>query len=262
MAHITFDHIAIALPRLAAAPAVLVGELGGSPYFGMTSDVFRFGQWRFEGGGRIEVLEPHGEDGFLHRFLAQHGPGIHHVTFKVPSLRDACDRAESLGYRIVGYKDVHPEWKEAFLHPKQAMGIVVQLAQSSQREDRIAWQAPPGPANPPPPVTLLGLRLRARDRARARVQWEGVLQGTCVDKDDELIYRWPHSPLRIAVEIDPEGKEGPVGIEYVGSRPSAAAHALRVLGSVFIEADRGAPRLRRGAAEGGGLGDPSRSPSR
>src|SRR5687768_12736601 len=59
MAHITFDHIAIALPPLAAAPAVLVGELGGRPYFGMTSKFFRFGQWRFEGGGRIEILEPH-----------------------------------------------------------------------------------------------------------------------------------------------------------------------------------------------------------
>lgn len=237
MAHITFDHIAIAVPRLAAAPAVLVGELGGTPYFGMTSEFFRFGQWRFAGGGRIEILEPHGEDGFLHRFLAQHGPGIHHVTFMVPSLREACDRAESLGYGIVGYKDAHPEWKEAFLHPKQAMGIVVQLAQSTQQEDRIAWQAPPAPAHPPLPVTLLGLRLRARDRARASAQWERVLQGTGVDKGAAIVYRWPDSPLRIVVEIDPEGKEGPVGIEYVGSRPTAAAHALRALGTVVIERD-------------------------
>jgi hypothetical protein len=239
MAHITFDHIAIALPHLAAAPAVLVGELGGTPYFGMTSEFFRFGQWRFTGGGRIEVLEPHGVDGFLHRFLAQHGPGIHHVTFKVPSLREACDRAESLGYGIVGYKDAHPEWKEAFLHPKQAMGIVVQLAQSTQQEDGIAWQAPAGPANPPPAVTLLGLRVRARDRERARAQWEHVLQGIGVERGDEIIYQWPDSPLRIVVEIDPEGKEGPLGIEYVGRRPTAAAHALRVLGAVFIE--RSAP---------------------
>jgi len=235
MAHITFDHIAIALPRLAAAPAVLVGDLGAAPYFGMTSQFFRFGQWRFAGGGRLEILEPYGDDGFLHRFLAQHGPGIHHVTFKVPSLRQACDRAEALGYGIVGYNDSRPDWQEAFLHPRQAMGIVVQLAQSTQSEEHMAWQAPAAPPNPPPPVTLLGLRLRARDRARARAQWESVLQGACVEEGDALIYRWPDSPLRIAVEIDPEGKEGPAGIEYVGSRPAAAAHALRVLGTVFIE---------------------------
>jgi hypothetical protein len=239
MAHITLDHIAIALPRLADAPAVLVGELGGRPYFGMTSEFFRFGQWRFHGGGRIEILEPHGENGFLHRFLAQHGPGIHHVTFKVPSLRQACDRAESLGYGIVGYRDDRPDWKEAFLHPKQAMGIVVQLAESTQREDRRAWEAPAAPPNPPPPVTVLGLRVRARDRAQARAQWDGVLQGVGEDRSNEVMYRWPHSPLRIVVEIDPEGKEGPVGIEYVGRRPTAAAHALRVLGAVFIE--RSAP---------------------
>lgn len=236
MAHVTFDHIAIALPHIDAAPAVLVGELGGAPYFGMEAGVFRFGQWRFEGGGRIEVLEPRGEDGFLHRFLAQHGPGIHHVTFKVPSLRQACDRAEALGYGVVGYSDASPYWKEAFLHPRQAMGIVVQLAQSAGGEEGMPWQAPPGPPHPPPPVTLLGLRVRARDRERARAQWEGVLQGERVDeRDGALVYRWADSPLRLVVEIDPGGKEGPVCIEYAGTRPAAPAHALRVLGAVFAE---------------------------
>ncbi|PYN81112.1 MAG: hypothetical protein DMD96_10745 [Candidatus Rokuibacteriota bacterium] len=120
MRSIRFDHIALAVPRLVDAQAILVGQLGGESAFGMETDAFRFWHWRYEGGGRLEVLEPAGEDGFLHRFLAQRGPGIHHVTFTVPSLGEACDRARAHGYSIVGYDDSDPEWKEAFLHPREA----------------------------------------------------------------------------------------------------------------------------------------------
>ena len=71
----------------------LVGELGGAPFAAGPGLGFRFWQLAFARGGLIEVLEPDGPpDGFLHRFLAARGPGIHHVTFKVPDLR-AADRS-------------------------------------------------------------------------------------------------------------------------------------------------------------------------
>lgn len=80
------------------APALLAGRLGGVPVFGADTGAYRFGQWRFAGGGRLEVLEPAETDGVRHRFLAQRSPGIHHVTFKVPSLGAACERAAAHGY--------------------------------------------------------------------------------------------------------------------------------------------------------------------
>lgn len=162
---LVLDHIAIATRRMADAPPFLVGVLGGAPYMGNDDSVYRWGQWRFANGGRLEILEPVGDDGFLHRFLAARGPGIHHVTFKVPSLADACAHARSLGYEIVGYDDSNPDWGEAFLHPKQAQGIVVQLAQPGASADgvlRRRWVAPSGPADPPPAVAVLGLRTRAQ----------------------------------------------------------------------------------------------------
>src|SRR6266545_1166005 len=129
-----FDHIAIAVPRIAEVPAFLEGTLGGVAKYGRsTGGAFIWTVWRFEGGGRIEILEPFGRDGFLHRFLAQRGPGIHHVTFKVPSLDEACERARAQGYTPVGRDDSDPSWKEAFLHPKEALGIVVQLAEAHPR---------------------------------------------------------------------------------------------------------------------------------
>jgi len=130
--NVRFDHIALALPRMADATPFLVGVLGGAPAFGADSGVYRFGQWRFANGARLEVLEPSGNDGFLHRFLATRGPGIHHVTFKVPSLREACARAKAHGYEIVEENETNPYWKEAFLHPRQALGIVVQFAESAR----------------------------------------------------------------------------------------------------------------------------------
>ena len=74
MSGIHFDHIAIATHRMADAPAVLVGALGGTPTSdGGPSGAYTWGQWRFAGGGRLEILEPLGADGFLHRFLATRG---------------------------------------------------------------------------------------------------------------------------------------------------------------------------------------------
>jgi len=219
MSEIRFDHIALALPRMADAVPFLVGTLGGAPAFGADSGVYRFGQWRFANKARLEVLEPIGADGFLHRFLAARGPGIHHVTFKVPSLREACDRAKDHGYDIVGYRDVNAYWKEAFLHPRRALGIVVQLAESARGGTAPPWTPPPSPPDVPPPVAIVGLRTSAHSRERARTQWVTILEGEEAEAPDlSLVYTWPRSPLRIAVAIDSAREEGPIGIEIAGER--------------------------------------------
>ena len=237
MTRIRFDHIAIGMSRMVDATEMLVGTLGGVPAYGQPSGVFRWGSWSFEGGGTIEILEPMGDHGFLHRFLAERGPGVHHVTFKVPSLDEVSARAERAGYDVVGRDDTDPEWKEGFLHPKQALGIVVQFAESAGGDDGAQphWQPPPGPPDPPAPVTVVGLRLRAHSRDRARRQWETVLEGHPSEgPEGELIYRWPDSPMRLAVEIDPARDEGPVAIEVASDRAIALPDGPHpVLGTVF-----------------------------
>lgn len=237
MRAVLFDHIAIAVPRLADADAVLAGQLGGRSTFGATTDEYRFWHWRYDGGGDLEVLEPAGEDGFLHRFLAQRGPGIHHVTFTVPDLDEACDRARAHGYAIVGYDGSDPQWKEAFLHPKQAQGIVVQLAETNVHQPgEPSNDAGSGHQTPnPPAIRVLGLRLSARSRVDANTQWGTVLRGERLDRGvDELVFRWPGSFMRVTVEIDPLRGEGPLGIEYASRRPVTLPDGAHlVLGAVF-----------------------------
>ncbi len=239
---VRFDHIALAVPRIADVTPFLVGILGGEPAYGAHSQFFSFGQWRYEGGGRLEILEPRGADGFLRRFLASHGPGIHHVTFRVPDLAQTCTRAERHGYEIVGDDDSDPHWKEAFFHPRQALGIVVQLAEMSRRTDGAPptrWTPPPAPANPPAAVTMLGLRLTVRSRERAELQWGGLLEGAPLrGARGELIYRWERSPLAITVDVDPSAEEGSVAIEFASTRAvDVPAGAHPVLGVTFVRRD-------------------------
>jgi methylmalonyl-CoA/ethylmalonyl-CoA epimerase len=221
MRGILFDHIAIGTSRMADAPAVLVGALGGVPAYGQPSGVFRWGLWTFDGGGAIEILEPMGADGFLHRFLEQRGPGIHHVTFKVPDLRAAIERAARFDYPVVGVNDLQPAWKEAFLHPKRAQGIVVQLAEAHPELEPEEWTAPAFPAAPAPAreqADVRGLLLQAASEADARRQWQELLGGQCEAGPHGLVFRWPESPLAIRVAIDASRPPGPLGIEIATPR--------------------------------------------
>ena len=237
---IRFDHIAFGVTRIEEAGQVLAGVLGGRPFEGGPGPGYTGAQWEFVDGARLELIEPLGSpDGFLHRFLAARGPGIHHVTFTVPSIKEAAERARSLGYDVVGYQDVHPSWKEAFLHPKQALGIVVQLAEKGT-SDGDSWNAgfpfPKPEGEPPPPVRVLGLRMTARRAESARRQWQDLLSAECADDSATLLFRWPESPLRIAVDILENGPEGPTAVEIAAERRVAISDAPHpVLGARFSQ---------------------------
>jgi hypothetical protein len=84
-------------------------------------------------------------------------------------------------------------------------------------------------------VRILGLRLRAHSRAAARRQWQDVLLGESESREDgTLIYRWPGSPMRLVVEIDPAAEEGPLAIEYASARRVALpAGPHPILGARF-----------------------------
>src|SRR5206468_428895 len=128
---------------------------------------------------------------------------------------------------------------EVFRHPRDALGIVVQIVESPDEPPRGHWRKPPPmPAGPPPPVRLLGLRLRAHSAARARRQWSALLGGAESIENGVHVFRWTASPLRIAVEIDPASDEGPTRIDV--APPSRAVTGLGEpapgLGAVFAEA--------------------------
>ena len=123
-----FDHVAIGVHDAEKAAAVFRDILGGEPVGGMDvpKEGFRFFQYRYPNRMKIELLEPIGENGFLPKFLARRGEGVHHLTFKVTGIEA---KMEYLRFR--GIEPVHVilegPWKEAFIHPKQAHGVLIQL---------------------------------------------------------------------------------------------------------------------------------------
>ena len=79
----------------------------------------------------IQLLEPTRPDSPVARFLERHGPGVHHVGYGVENVEATLADLKTLGIRLV---DDHPRRGSrgctvAFLHPKAAMGVLVELVE-------------------------------------------------------------------------------------------------------------------------------------
>jgi len=128
------NHVAIAVPDLAAATAVYRDTLGASvsapqalPEHGVTVvfvDV---------GNTKIELLEPLGETSAIAGFVARNPAGaMHHVCYEVEDIVAARDRLVAAGARVLG--DGEPKTGAhgkpvLFLHPKDFLGTLVELEQ-------------------------------------------------------------------------------------------------------------------------------------
>jgi methylmalonyl-CoA/ethylmalonyl-CoA epimerase len=77
----------------------------------------------------IEPVDPLDTENFLVRFLRDRGEGVHHLTFKITDIEEAVARAERLGFEVVGVDLSYEPWKEAFIHPKGANGVLIQIAE-------------------------------------------------------------------------------------------------------------------------------------
>jgi methylmalonyl-CoA/ethylmalonyl-CoA epimerase len=82
----------------------------------------------------IELLCPKGNAGMEH-FLAQRGPGLHHVAFEVEGIDAALSALKALGVPLL---DEAPRpgargHKVAFLHPKATGGVLVELVEPAEQ---------------------------------------------------------------------------------------------------------------------------------
>jgi catechol 2,3-dioxygenase-like lactoylglutathione lyase family enzyme len=214
------DHIAVAAEHTIDNFARYRGDLGGAWVAGMYDPGFYWGQLRFANGMTIELLEPADitQDDFLRRFLDRNGPGPHHVTFKVPDIHAAIEAVTAGGYPPVRTNTANPTWKEAFLHPKQSHGIVVQLAESPGFDPSEQFEVPPPKIARP--ASLERVVHLVADLDAALGLFENLLGGVRGQADaDSVDLEWPGGGRICLVQ-----PRHPELIEWMGARPGRVHH--------------------------------------
>ena len=83
------------------------------------------------GEAALELLEGTAEDSPITRYVAKRGPGLHHVTLRVPDIVAALAQLKAHGVRLI---DESPRPGAhgalvAFIHPASAHGVLVELKQ-------------------------------------------------------------------------------------------------------------------------------------
>ena len=161
------DHVAIGTRKLTDGWDLFGGLLGGSWVYGGDSPGFWWGQLQFRTGPKIELLTPTGgaDSAFLDRFLNTRGAGPHHFNFIVPDINATLSRLRAVGVEPVQVHLQSPTWKEAFLHPKDAYGIVVQVAEQSGKPPKLAPPAQLPVAGIPSAFSLVEHRVGDLDGA-------------------------------------------------------------------------------------------------
>jgi methylmalonyl-CoA/ethylmalonyl-CoA epimerase len=81
------------------------------------------------GAGRVELLEPLGADTPVGRFLANRGPGMHHVAYEVRDLQATLTELADAGADLI---DAAPReglfgLEVAFIHPDSVHGVLSEV---------------------------------------------------------------------------------------------------------------------------------------
>lgn len=126
------DHIGIAVRSIDQARKFYEDQLGAKfvREFEHFSGDFKLGIFDLD-GFCIELLEPINPDGFLAKFIARKGEGVHHITLQTPNLPEQCHRLEESGVRVVDKNfDRDTGGVDAFISPKSSHGVLIQLGEN------------------------------------------------------------------------------------------------------------------------------------
>ena len=94
----------------------------------------KVGMYELGNDSRIELLEPTSEDSPIAKFLAKKGPGIHHICLRVENIKEVLHNLKSQGIQLINEepKPGAHGCQVAFVHPKSAGGVLVELSQKGE----------------------------------------------------------------------------------------------------------------------------------
>src|SRR4030042_1979004 len=125
------DHVSIAVRDLEKARAFLLDGLGGRELYcaPVPEQKYRWTTVELGTSCFIELIDPLEKDGFVYRFLEGRGEGAHHITFQVNDIEETHRILQEKGIPTFGYAEPFPGWKEMYIHPKNAFGVLIQFAE-------------------------------------------------------------------------------------------------------------------------------------
>jgi methylmalonyl-CoA epimerase len=83
------------------------------------------------GENHVELLAPLSADTPVGKFLAKHGPGLHHVAYQVPDIDATLQALRQAGVQLI---DEQPRTgirgsRVAFVHPRASIGVLTEIVQ-------------------------------------------------------------------------------------------------------------------------------------
>ncbi|MFS4492677.1 methylmalonyl-CoA epimerase [Maribacter sp. 2308TA10-17] len=126
------EHIGIAVKNLEATNALFEKLLGVPNY--KIEDVLSEGvktSFFKAGPNKIELLEASNENSPIAKFIEKKGEGIHHIAFAVDDIVAEIERLKKEGFIVLNEtpKKGADNKLVAFVHPKSANGVLVELCQ-------------------------------------------------------------------------------------------------------------------------------------
>ena len=129
------DHIGIAVRKLADSNDLFRKLLGEAHYKIETVESEKVATSFFHiGESKIELLEASDPESPIAKFIEKRGEGIHHIAFEVADIHSEIQRLENEGFVALNKEPKRGADNKlvAFLHPKSANGVLVELCQSIQ----------------------------------------------------------------------------------------------------------------------------------
>ncbi|MBC7247179.1 MAG: VOC family protein [Actinobacteria bacterium] len=133
------DHAAFAVRDKDLAAAFLTRVLGAQEVMDMEWGGFRFTSFLLGSGSMLELVYSDDPNNFVNRFIARRGEGLHHLTFKVSDLEGTVEHLRAQGLNPFDINTSNPLWKECYLHPREALGTLMQFAEFPEEEWIKVW---------------------------------------------------------------------------------------------------------------------------
>jgi methylmalonyl-CoA/ethylmalonyl-CoA epimerase len=126
------DHVGVvvtdldeAIARYASLFGMRVTHRAGNEQLGIVAAFLDMG------GAELELIAPTRGDSMVSKFIADRGPGLHHLAYAVPDIKKALADAKSQGLELI---DEEPRIglhgvPIAFIHPKSVGGVLTELVE-------------------------------------------------------------------------------------------------------------------------------------